>query len=172
MVRKSEFDSLWKQGRRKPLTNWLQLVYRKNDLGHFRFGVSLSRKTGTAVVRNKMKRWTREILTEELKKELTKKPTEQLRSESQKLSSEIETKTGLEAIGGWDIHYIFRAPKAGFFKELTFSDYQQVVQKSLDFLRKASAEKASKSSVSGSRSNDRMDLSSSSIALSGRSMSV
>lgn len=141
LVRKSEFDSLWKQGRRKALASWLQLVYRKNDLGHFRFGVSLSRKTGSSVVRNKLKRWTREILR-----------------------SEIKTK---DELGGWDIHYIFRAPKADFFKELTFSEYEAAVHQSLEFIKSLSS-----TGTPGSRPGHRMDLSSSSLSLARRSVPV
>lgn len=125
LVRKSEFEILWKKGRRKPLTPWLQLVYRKNDLGHLRFGISLSRKTGTAVVRNKLRRWTREILRSELKKT----PGSEIKAEGK---TEVKK---VKALGGWDIHFIFRSPKPGFFKELSFVEYQKPVLQSLDFIR-------------------------------------
>jgi ribonuclease P protein component len=38
----------------------LVVVYRRNELSTVRFGLSVSRKVGTAVVRNRVKRWLRE----------------------------------------------------------------------------------------------------------------
>ena len=48
-------------------TKWLLLNYRKNDLQQLRFGVTVSRKVGSAVVRNKIKRWCREYFRDFLK---------------------------------------------------------------------------------------------------------
>jgi ribonuclease P protein component len=37
------------------------LHFRANDEGHPRLGVTVSRKVGQAVVRQRLKRWTREV---------------------------------------------------------------------------------------------------------------
>lgn len=50
-----------REGRRIHLVH-LVIVHRVNDLGTPRFGMAVSRKVGTAVVRNRVKRWLREGL--------------------------------------------------------------------------------------------------------------
>ena len=44
----------------------LTLYFQKNNLGYARVGISIPTKSGTAVVRNKMKRQIRAILAKEL----------------------------------------------------------------------------------------------------------
>jgi ribonuclease P protein component len=60
LKRSSDFLEIQKKGKRKTLCPWLVLAYRKNQLGHLRFGCTISRKVGSAVIRNRLKRWTRE----------------------------------------------------------------------------------------------------------------
>jgi ribonuclease P protein component len=48
------------RGGRKVHRRLLVVVYRRNELATVRFGLSVSRKVGTAVVRNRVKRWLRE----------------------------------------------------------------------------------------------------------------
>ncbi len=65
--RSSDFYSLKQSGKRYWPTKWLLLNYGKNDLGQIRLGVTASRKVGSAVVRNKLKRWSREYFRKSLK---------------------------------------------------------------------------------------------------------
>jgi ribonuclease P protein component len=58
--RKAEFESLKRTGRRYQPTSWLIVNYRKNEDGYLRFGLTASTKVGSAVVRNRLKRWCRE----------------------------------------------------------------------------------------------------------------
>jgi ribonuclease P protein component len=44
------------------LNNSFALYYQKNDLDHARFGISVSKKHGNAVVRNKLKRQIRMMI--------------------------------------------------------------------------------------------------------------
>jgi len=62
----------------------LLMRFRRNDLGHTRFGLSTGKRLGPAVVRNKVRRRLRTIL--------------------RRLSPEIEP--------GWDILLVARAPAA------------------------------------------------------------
>lgn len=57
---KKDFQEIYKNGQRSR-ENSFSLVYRQNDLGYGRLGVVVSRKVGTAVARNRVKRWFREI---------------------------------------------------------------------------------------------------------------
>jgi ribonuclease P protein component len=46
---------------RKTFGRYVVIFARPNDLGHPRLGITATRKIGKANVRNRMKRWTREV---------------------------------------------------------------------------------------------------------------
>ena len=60
IVRSSDYRALYKTGR-KIHSERLVLFCRANSIGHPRLGVTVSRKIGGAVVRNRIKRLLREI---------------------------------------------------------------------------------------------------------------
>jgi ribonuclease P protein component len=60
IVRSAEFQALYNGGRRLDARAFV-LFGRPNDLGHHRLGLTVSRKVGGAVVRNRVKRLFREI---------------------------------------------------------------------------------------------------------------
>ncbi len=43
-------------------SKYFVIIYEKNELNHSRFGISVGKKLGNAVIRNKMKRKVRNIL--------------------------------------------------------------------------------------------------------------
>ncbi|MEW6365355.1 MAG: ribonuclease P protein component [Acidobacteriota bacterium] len=57
---KSQFDAVFRGGRRVN-TPPVSLVIRKTGLDQNRLGISVSRKAGSAVRRNQLKRWIREV---------------------------------------------------------------------------------------------------------------
>ncbi|WP_456387310.1 ribonuclease P protein component [Desulfolithobacter sp.] len=60
LLRKSrEFDRVYRQGRRLR-GHGMQIIFRPNDLPYNRLGISVHRKTGGAVRRNRIKRIIRE----------------------------------------------------------------------------------------------------------------
>ena len=69
--RKSDFASLYRDGGRFR-GRYFHLVFRKNELGHSRVAVVASRKVGSAVVRNRVKRRLRELFRRH--KELLREP--------------------------------------------------------------------------------------------------
>jgi ribonuclease P protein component len=69
--RKSDFASLYRDGGRIR-GRYFHLVFRRNELGHSRLGVVASRKVGSAVVRNRVKRRLRELFRRH--KELLREP--------------------------------------------------------------------------------------------------
>ncbi len=73
------------------------LSVKPNDLEKTRLGLTISKKIGTAVIRNKLKRWCRECLQHEL--------------QEQKL--------------GVDINVVFRGWDKEFFKDLQYGDFQK-----------------------------------------------
>jgi len=58
--KKKEFLVLYKKGRRYK-SRYFSLIYSSGVLPYSRVGVVASRKVGGAVVRNKVKRWMREL---------------------------------------------------------------------------------------------------------------
>ena len=60
LTRKSEFKNVFEQGRKFP-SKYLVLYVSPNGLGHSRLGLSVSRKVGNAVTRNRVRRRIREI---------------------------------------------------------------------------------------------------------------
>ena len=60
IVKSSDYRSLYNAGRRLDAGKFV-LFGRPNDLGYHRLGLTVSRKVGGAVVRNRIKRLFREI---------------------------------------------------------------------------------------------------------------
>lgn len=71
--RKSDFARLYRDGGRIR-GRYFHLVFRRNELGHSRLAVVASRKVGSAVVRNRVKRRLRELFRRN--KELLREPTD------------------------------------------------------------------------------------------------
>ena len=89
-------------GRKKNLTRWLLVSFRANDIGYFRFGLTVSSKVGTAVVRNKLKRWCRGY---------------------------IQNSTKVDKLKGVDINVIFRPVSGEFYKKLLKDDLEQALDR-------------------------------------------
>jgi len=67
-IRKSsEYSLIKKCGRSLSVSSWLLLNYKKNSNGNLRFGVTVSKKVGGAVTRNRWKRWCRSYVYDLLK---------------------------------------------------------------------------------------------------------
>ena len=60
LLKKSQFDAVFRGGRRVN-TPYISLVIKKTSLNYNRLGISVSRKAGSAVRRNQLKRWIREL---------------------------------------------------------------------------------------------------------------
>ena len=107
--RSSEYLSLKQSGKRHWPTKWLLLNYQKNSLGQLRFGVTASRKVGPAVVRNKLKRWTREYFR-----------------------TSFTAGNSLEA----DINLIFKPMDPNFYKGLPHEEFVKAMDRGIETLRK------------------------------------
>ncbi|MBV2167236.1 MAG: ribonuclease P protein component [Bdellovibrio sp.] len=107
--RSSEFLSLKQTGKRYWPTKWLLLNYQKNSVGQLRFGVTASRKVGSAVVRNKLKRWSREYFR-----------------------ASLMAGKSIEA----DINIIFKPMDANFYKGLPYEEFIKSMDRGLDVVRK------------------------------------
>ena len=65
IVRSSDYRAIYKVGR-KIHSGRFVLFCRANNLGHLRLGITVSRKVGGAVVRNRIKRLLKEIFRRSL----------------------------------------------------------------------------------------------------------
>jgi ribonuclease P protein component len=61
LVRRGEFDAVYRAGKRRSSAHFT-VFFRANELPHSRFGFSIKRELGSAVVRNRMRRRLREIV--------------------------------------------------------------------------------------------------------------
>jgi len=61
LVRKADFDAVYRHGKRRSNSHFT-VFSKANDLPQSRFGFSIKRALGGAVVRNRMRRRTREII--------------------------------------------------------------------------------------------------------------
>ena len=61
LKRKKEFRDLVADGKKFRPAPWLIINFAKNDFGILRWGWTAGGKVGTAVLRNKMRRWCREF---------------------------------------------------------------------------------------------------------------
>lgn len=61
LVRRSEFDAVYREGRRRSNATFV-IFTRRNSLPQARFGMSVKKALGNAVVRNRIRRRVREIL--------------------------------------------------------------------------------------------------------------
>lgn len=107
--RSSEFLSLKQTGKRHWPTKWLLLNFQKNQLGQLRFGVTASRKIGSAVVRNKLKRWSKEYFR-----------------------AFLVAGKSIEA----DINLIFKPMDPGFYKGLNHEEFVKALDRGLEVVRK------------------------------------
>jgi ribonuclease P protein component len=62
LKRKKDFKNLLDHGNRLRPAPWLIISFSKNDLGIQRIGFTASAKIGNAIIRNRLKRWSREFL--------------------------------------------------------------------------------------------------------------
>lgn len=109
LKRNADFLRVKKSGRRFLASEWLLVNYTKSSTNSFRYGITVSRKVGEAVMRNKLKRWVREEVRAYLGKQ-----------------SEISV----------DVNFIFKAMPEGFYKKLLYSEFKKDFFAALDRLRK------------------------------------
>jgi ribonuclease P protein component len=60
LVRRGEFDAVYRAGKRRS-SSYFTVFFRANELLHSRFGFSIKKELGGAVVRNRIRRRLREI---------------------------------------------------------------------------------------------------------------
>ncbi|MCM2281607.1 MAG: ribonuclease P protein component [Bdellovibrionaceae bacterium] len=106
---RSDFLNLSKNGHRVRAGGWLVVNFLPNAFGHVRCGWTLPGKIGNAVVRNRLKRWSRVYLRERM-----------------------------EALGplAVDVNLVFLKSDGDFYKKLDYDEFSKNLDKAWALLRK------------------------------------
>ena len=92
MAKRREFLRVYEAGR-KLFSRYCVLFYAANDLPYSRIGITATKKSGKANVRNRLKRWTREVYRRQ------RGPLEHRRA-ARSTSSSTSSRTPLQATWG------------------------------------------------------------------------
>ena len=112
----TDFQNIQKKGLRYKPVSWLIFNFIENDLSHFRCGWTVSRKVGSAVIRNKLKRWSRVCLRKAFKlTELAEIPV--------------------------DLNLVFLQRDDGFYRNLKYREFEFVMHKGISQIEKRQVSK-------------------------------
>jgi ribonuclease P protein component len=100
--RRSDFLFILKHGQRVRPSDWLLLNFVRNEAGEFRCGWTLPRQIGSAVTRNRLRRWARIYFRERLK-----------------AGDELPV----------DINLVFRRAEENFYKKLSYEGFSNVLDR-------------------------------------------
>ena len=73
---KSRFKDLKENGKKVTACHWLCVNFDSNSDGVVRLGLTVPKYVGPAVVRNKIRRWSKELIRDAVKKRTFKKGTD------------------------------------------------------------------------------------------------
>lgn len=102
LKKSSKFKEVSSSGKRIYLSSWVFLLALTSEDKVSYFGITVSRKVGNAVVRNKLKRWVRNFV------------------QSDKWKKNFEGKT---------IVFVFKPQKEGFYSQLQFKEFTELFNK-------------------------------------------
>ena len=109
---RSDFLKILKSGQRVRPCEWLVINFLKNDRSEIRWGWTLPRKVGSAVIRNRLKRLARQYLRE------------------RPLLSQADVNQGL------DLNLVFRKTDNDFYKKLNYEEFSKVMDKGWSVVQK------------------------------------
>lgn len=104
---RADFVSLKNSGQRYSPSKWLTFYFIESKTTEIRVGYTLSRKVGSAVLRNRLRRWGREFFRQTIK-------------------------DGLQA--GVNINVVFRPMETGFYQKLDHKDFDRIFSKGFENL--------------------------------------
>lgn len=100
---RSDFERLKESGKKSSVRRWFVAVYAERPSGGLRYGFTITRKVGGAVLRNRLKRWGRECF--------------------RRLSDPKNLP--------YDVNIIIRPMPEGFFDRITFQEFGEIFEKTI-----------------------------------------
>ena len=98
-----DFQEISRRGRQVRPCGWLVLAYRRNNMRYSRYGWTIPRYVGIAVIRNRYRRWCREFFRQ-----------------------------SPEAVNGlYDVNIIFRRADKGFYRNVRQKEFFKVLLRAL-----------------------------------------
>ena len=110
LKKRSEFIDIKNHGHRYSPNSWFLVNYQFNTSNEHRFGLTVPKYVGNAVVRNRIKRWCREYFR--------------------------TNKFSLEKESGININVIFKKKDKEFYKELTYEKLGRSLEKSVKYIER------------------------------------
>lgn len=95
---RADFQNLFKNGKRLYPYNWLIINLQKNNLSTNRYGWTVPKFVGNAVLRNRFKRWGRDYL----------------RHHHSLLSDK-----------SYDLNFVWKRKEKGFYKKISREDFEK-----------------------------------------------
>ena len=96
----SDFKMIYRKGKRVFSNSWMLLNYLEKEEKRLRYGWTVPKFVGSAVTRNKLKRWCREIVRKDIREE-TNSP--------------------------YDINIVFRKQPQEFYKSLNYEVFRKAL---------------------------------------------
>ena len=124
-VQKINYQNIRRCGRRLYAQKWLIVLAAPNQLQSSRYGWTLPRYVGSAVLRNKYKRWLRELLRAD--KPLRGQPLRDKLLCGQLGRGPLDK----PATSALDINFVFKRMHKGFYKNKSFLEFKHEIQKAL-----------------------------------------
>jgi len=112
LQKRSDFVLLKDKGLKSSPRRWITFFSHENSTGHLRVGFTLSRKVGSAVLRNRLRRWGREHIRQALK-------------------------AGLQI--GVDVNVVFRPMEPDFYQNLEHPELDRAFAKGLRMVQERHA---------------------------------
>ncbi len=109
-IKKTEdYKNLYKTGRRVYPNSWIVVNFKNNKLQSYRYGLTVPKYVGNAVVRNRLKRLCREVFQK----------------------SEV-----CKSLPPVDINFVFKKRDPGLYKNLSFEELKNELEKACKRINK------------------------------------
>ena len=111
---KSRFKYLKENGKRITSCQWLCVNFDSNSDGIVRLGLTVPKYVGSAVLRNKIKRWSKELTRDAVKKKVFNK--------------------------GVDLNLFFRNRNKDFYKTVSYEEFEKCFKSAINKVVKSSSD--------------------------------
>lgn len=123
LKQRSQFLALLKKGQKVRPSDWLLINFAPNDVGVLRCGWTLPRHVGSAVIRNRLKRWSRVYFRALIKA-------------SGDLPGDLSPDEFSPDEFSIDINLVFRKAENDFYRRLDYERFSEVLDRGWQQVRR------------------------------------